>query len=152
MNELHKILRDNTQDIHNKLEKESLLVAYMSQDLTQSGLFNILIQTYTAYLQWQLQLDNSFFKFKVDKRFHIDLHYRHLLPDDKSVDIDTKNLQIPHLKINKIEHYLGCAYVFEGSKLGAKIIYNSLLNNKNLSLNSIQYFNFLANENTSFCS
>lgn len=140
---LHALLKEKTRDIHQMVETHSVLNHYLSPNLSFDQYRAIVAQSYFAYSQWQKQLDNFFSSSDLDKEWHIDLHAE-LLSDNDLFKSSMHRDDVPSLLIDGVTDYLGCAYVFEGSKLGAKVILRKLMSNPNLKNTDFTYFKKLS--------
>ena len=131
-------LRNQTGFWHKKLETETSLVQLMSKELNDKNLHQILnIFEKRLFLieKWIApQFKEYFPEYQLDTRYS-SLN-RDLVNNGLSVDNETgvaRTLSKPEI--------LGIIYVWEGSKLGAQFIYNSLVKNKSVSFQSFEFFN-----------
>lgn len=142
MNELHALLKLRTREIHNSLEKDSIFRLLLSPLLTNKNYFVIINNIYNAYIEWQKQLDFFYDKNDINRLWYIDLKTT-LLKKEISHKVDAhtaNNIAVLKPSIKSEAHYLGCAYVFEGAKLGSKIIAKSLIRNNNITNPQQSYF------------
>jgi heme oxygenase len=143
-NMLHQQLKEKTKYIHSLLEEKSVFRYYMSKGLTSHEYLAIIAKTLQAYAQWQKQLDIFIFNSHLDNFWRIDLKSNLLNKELAVVNNIDFSSTIPPLSLENIADYLACAYVFEGSKLGSKVIYKTLTHNENLNQQEFYYFRQLA--------
>jgi heme oxygenase len=146
MTNIQKILKQKTATIHQRLEKDSILRHYLSDELTLDDYKDILKLQGIAYIYWQQQLSEFVAGWPVDDIFHLQLQ-ADLITEELALASQEPIQNRPQaLNLSSLAEYLGCAYVFEGSKLGSKLIYKQLLKNKNLDSHTFLYFKNLNEE------
>ncbi|MDF1758134.1 MAG: hypothetical protein P1U74_07530 [Legionellaceae bacterium] len=141
MSGLHEYLKNKTQPIHKKIESDSILNNYLLDSLNDQEYKKIIAQKLRAYEIWQAQLDIFFYSSQIDNLFQVNIYPELLKKDLLGFNLNQNNFDnLPPLTILNEGYYLGCSYVFKGSEIGSKIIYNSLKNNNNLDTSSFKYF------------
>ena len=152
--QLHAHLRESTTSIHRLLESTSILSGYISTDLSVREFQLLLEQKWIGYAYWQKELDAAFSEFSLQPEWQIWLAPELLQQDCeqfRSPTIESKfrcNDIPPSLLVNNEAGYLGCAYVFEGSKLGSRVILNKLnANPKIRNTGALRFFQQMALNN-----
>lgn len=141
MTAFHNALRASTRSVHEQLEQDSIFKEYFNEALNLDKYLAILNQMFTAYSHWQEELDLFFMNSRLSASFKINLYtdkqQKELAYSQGLKEISEKP---GTLSIQNQENYLGCAYVFEGSKLGAKVIQRTLKSNQHLRPHKFHYF------------
>jgi heme oxygenase len=148
ISELHQKLRIASASAHKRLESTSIFSAYFSTELTKDQLNQILFQQYISYDRWQLQLTQFEKKHSLPTEFSVLLGVNELT---KSLDKKLPHKEIdepPSLTLKSVEDYLGCAYVFEGSKLGNRVIGKKLKKNTNITANQLIFFDAMSHSSS----
>jgi len=147
MSSLHQLLKTKTHAIHTLLEQQSILKNYVSPTLTMEGYKTLMALQWRAYSCWQNQLNHLAYELNFKNNFLIKLNADLMKSELKKLRYNPSLPKPEPLLLTNIADYLGCAYVFEGAKLGSKIIYKSLLANKNFRAYDFTYFKHV-NENS----
>jgi heme oxygenase len=143
--DLHQQLKQATAASHSRLEADSMLAAYLSPALDRPHYLAIVAHNLAACSHWQRQADAALQKLNLDPRWRIDTGAEQLQQELALTDGIAPTIHQPGaLPLHDEASYLGCAYVFEGSKLGASLILKKLRRNPNLASVPFYYFEHLA--------
>ncbi|WP_203301016.1 biliverdin-producing heme oxygenase [Marinobacter sediminum] len=150
--QLHHQLKEATAPIHRRLDAHSILTPLTGLDLDIERYQQIMVQHWWAYRCWQPQLDRAFPATRLGKPWQIDLALDKLSLDCADQLKTSVRLTAPEpapLTVEGSAEYLGCAYVFEGSRLGGRYIYKALQSRRaHLGVDRFHYYETLA-QNTS---
>ncbi|WP_046004980.1 biliverdin-producing heme oxygenase [Pseudoalteromonas rubra] len=142
---LHEGLKRATKDDHRRLEALSVFHRYFDKSLSKEELGDILRVLFYVYQAWQRQFDEHFEALKLPSLWRVDLGVGIL--ERCVVQQATRTTYIPPLPLFSVESYLGCAYVFQGSRLGNSVIHKTLSRNAQLTVKQTEYFKQMVFEN-----
>jgi heme oxygenase len=148
MSPFHQALKQKTALNHQLLESDSILAGYLSPSLDVSGYRKIVNQNYIACRHWQAQIDPVFDRLDLPPHWYIDTGVTQLARESTLTDDEAESYGQPEaLPLHNLASYLGCAYVFEGSRLGARLILRALKANSRLQGLEFDYFEQLSAAN-----
>lgn len=146
--QLHHQLKEATAPIHRSLDAHSILTPLTGADLDIERYQQIMLQHWLAYRCWQPQLDRAFPATRLGKPWQIDLALDKLCLDCSYQLRSALGLtasQPAPLTVEGAAEYLGCAYVFEGSRLGGNYIFKALQSRQaHLGVDRFHYYETLA--------
>lgn len=151
--QLHLQLKEATAPIHRQLDAQSIFTALTAGDLDVETYRQVMLQHWLAYRSWQPQLDRAFAAMQLDASWRIDLAVEQLeldCPDEEKAVLQLKAPKPLPLALDGAAEYLGCAYVFAGSRLGGRFILRALQSRRStLSVDRFHYYETLGHKQTS---
>lgn len=141
MGQFHKSLKQCSTEVHQLLDRQSILRYLPSESLSKDTYTKILIQYYVGYQSWQQLFDEALSRLDLDSTWRIDLCLEALKKEVEALGVAYKPQRLPAaMKLRSEAEYLACAYVFKGSSLGARMILSKLQSNPAINSGPDYYF------------
>jgi heme oxygenase len=150
------LLKEKTSTLHREVESHSILNELLDPNIDCANYYSIINQCYVGYTQWQASLDSAYSQLTLAEKMScvkdhmrflpINLHTQQMARDLAQVRCEIIcNRQPLLIQMESLEHYLGFAYVFEGSRMGARYILRALKTAPKLhSVSTFHYFEHLS--------
>jgi len=138
---LHKLIKEETQNLHSALEKLMYVEEIMNGELDYEQYKRMLAINYLIAAEYEPQL-LKYLNARIALR--LEMHKRiklaALVRDLREVDIDPDDLKKETSFKPDKEHALGCLYVLEGATLGGNVIVKKLKDNKHLAPYQLRFY------------
>lgn len=137
MNQLHNVLKEQTNPIHLELHRTSLMQKLLNGTITAQEYKEILV----AHLQVFTQFEEHF--VAVDDRFKEEANSIEWLKSDLSILAHNTNDLVATSDSNisaTFSSYIGYSYVKQGATMGGTVLFRKVVSHKEIDDRAVAYF------------